>query len=241
MKTEDIDYRDGETSLSGFLAYDESFEGKRPGIVVVHEAWGLGDHVIERAKMLAGLGYVAFAADMFGDRRQVADLPAAMALIGDLRSSPDKLRNRIGAALEVLRSLRPVDATRVAGIGFCFGGTTVLELARSGADISGVVSFHGGLETNAPADAGGITAKVLVCTGADDPMIPPAQVTAFEDEMRKAAADWQVISYGGAVHGFTNPDAGKTVSLPGLAYDERTDRRSWSAMLAFFNEIFAPA
>jgi dienelactone hydrolase len=239
MKTEDIDYRDGDTSLSGVLAYDEGVEGKRPGILVVHEAWGLGGHVIERAKMLAKLGYVAFAVDMYGDRRQVADLPAAMELIGGLRSSPEKFRGRIGAALEVLRGLPTVDASRIAGIGFCFGGTTVLELARGGADVSGVVSFHGGLQTTSPAEPGTITAKVLVCTGADDPMIPPQQVVEFEEEMRQSAADWQVISYGGTVHSFTNPDAGKAVSLPGVAYNEQTDKRSWAAMRAFFDEIFA--
>ncbi len=239
MKTEDIDYRDGETSLNGFLAYDESVEGKRPGILVVHEAWGLGDHVIERAKMLARLGYVAFAVDMYGDRRQVGDLPAAMELIGDLRSSPAKFRGRIGAALDVLRSRPNVDASKIAAIGFCFGGTTVLELARGGADVAGVVSFHGGLQTTSPAEPGTIKASVLVCTGADDPMIPPQQVVEFEDEMRKSGADWQVISYGDTVHSFTNPDAGKAVSLPGVAYNELTDKRSWAAMRAFFDEIFA--
>jgi dienelactone hydrolase len=240
MKTEDIDYRDGDVTLSGFLAYEE-FEGKRPGILVVHEAWGLGDHVIERAKMLAALGYVAFAVDMYGDRRQAADLPSAMVLIGDLRSSPAKLRGRIGAALDTLLAMPNVDASRIAAIGFCFGGTTVLELARGGADVRGVVSFHGGLETGAPAEAGAVKAKVLVCTGADDPMIPPSQVVAFEEEMRNADADWQVISYGGTVHSFTNPEAGKAVSLPGVAYNEKTDRRSWAAMRAFFDEIFTVA
>jgi dienelactone hydrolase len=239
MKTEDIDYRDGDTALSGVVAYDEAATGKRPGILVVHEAWGLGNHVIERAKMLAELGYVGLAVDMYGGRRQATDLPSAMALIGDLRSDPAKLRARIGAALDVLRGMPNVDPSRIAAIGFCFGGTTVLELARGGADVKGVVCFHGGLETTAPADSGAVRAKVLVCTGADDPMIPPAQVVAFEEEMRKAAADWQVIAYGDTVHGFTNPEAGKVVALPGLAYNEQTDRRSWAAMRAFFDEIFA--
>ncbi len=238
MRTEDIEYRDGALNLRGVLAYDDAAPGKRPGIVVVHEAWGLGDHAIERAKMLARLGYVALAADMYGDRRQATDLPAAMELIGDLRTDPAKLRARAGAAVAALKAQPYVDSSRLAAIGFCFGGTTVLELARGGADLKGVVSFHGGLQTAAPAQRGAVKPKVLVCTGADDPMIPPAQVVEFEDEMRKAAADWQVISYGGTVHSFTNPDAGKVVALDGVAYNKQTDQRSWAAMRAFFDEIF---
>lgn len=241
MKTEDIDYRDGALNLRGFLAYDPDAPGKRPGIVVVHEAWGLGAHAMERAKMLANLGYVALAADMYGDRRQATDLPAAMELIGDLRTDPQKLRARAGAAVATLKAQPNVDSSKMAAIGFCFGGTTVLELARSGADLKGVVSFHGGLQTGAPAAVGAVKPKVLVCTGADDPMIPPAQVIDFEEEMRRAAADWQVIAYGGTVHSFTNPDAGKTVILEGIAYNAQTDRRSWAAMRSFFDEIFEAA
>jgi dienelactone hydrolase len=238
MKTEDLVYSDGDLTLRGVLAFDESARGKRPGILVVHEAWGLGDHAIERTKMLAHIGYVALAADMYGDRRQATDMQTAMELIGDLRSNPAKLRQRAATAVAALRGLPNVDPTRIAAIGFCFGGTTVLELARGGADLKGVVSFHGGLETAAPAEAGAVKAKVLVCTGADDPMIPPAQVVAFQEEMRQAGADWQVIHYGGTVHSFTNPHAGKVVALPGLAYNKQTDQRSWTAMRAFFDEIF---
>jgi len=241
LKTEDIEYTDGALKLCGFLAYDPDAAGKRPGIVVFHEAWGLGAHAMERAKMLAKLGYVALAADMYGDRRQATDLPAAMELIGDLRTDPQKLRARAGAAVAALRARPEVDAGKMAAIGFCFGGTTALEIARGGADLEGVVSFHGGLQTGAPAAAGAVKPKVLVCTGADDPMIPPEQVVEFEAEMRKAGADWQVISYGGTVHSFTNPDAGKTVKLDGIAYNEQTDRRSWAAMRAFFDEIFEAA
>ena len=169
MKTEDIHYRDGETSLNGFLAYDETVEGKRPGILVVHEAWGLGDHVIERAKMLARLGYVAFAVDMYGDRRQVGDLPAAMELIGDLRGSPAKFRGRIGAALDVLRGQPNVDVSKIAGIGFCFGGTTVLELARGGGGCRRRRQFP----WRAPDDLAGRTRKRsrLACWSAPGPTI----------------------------------------------------------------------
>lgn len=239
MNTEDVVYQDGDLTLRGVLAADHpAMPGKRPGVLVVHEAWGLGDHAIERAKMLAHIGYVALAADMYGDRRQATDLETAMELIGDLRSNPLKLRQRAWAGVETLRKHPLVDPARIAAIGFCFGGTTVLELARGGFDLRGVVSFHGGLETAAPAEPGAVKAKVLVCTGADDPMIPPPQVVAFEEEMRQAGADWQVISYGGTVHSFTNPHAGKVVALPGLGYSKQADQRSWVAMRAFFDEIF---
>ena len=239
MQTKDIEYQDGAVTMRGLLAFDEANAGKRPGILVVHEAWGLGEHAMERAKMLAREGYVALAADMYGDRRLATDLPQAMELIGELRTDPAKLRQRALSALAALKAQPNVDGTKLAAIGFCFGGTTVLELARGGAEVKGVVSFHGGLQTAAPAEPGAVTPKVLVCTGADDPMIPPAQVTDFEEEMRRAGADWQVISYGGTVHSFTNPDAGKTVKLDGVAYNAQTDKRSWAAMRAFFAEIFA--
>jgi dienelactone hydrolase len=238
LQTKDIEYQDGAVKMRGLLAYD-AHKGKRPGILVVHEAWGLGEHAIERAKMLAKEGYIALAADMYGGRRLASDLPQAMELIGELRTDPGKLRQRANAALAALKAQPDVDVARLAAIGFCFGGTTVLELARCGADLKGVVSFHGGLQTAAPAQPGSVTAKVLVCTGADDPMIPPAQVAEFEDEMRKAGADWQVIAYGNTVHSFTNPDAGKTVKLDGVAYNAQTDKRSWAAMRSFFDEIFA--
>ena len=237
MKTEDINYRDGALNMSGYAAYDDTKPGKRPGVLVVHEAWGLGEHVMERAKMLAKMGYVALAADMYGDRKQVSTMEEVMTLVGDLRANPQKLRSRARAALTALAALPQTDASRLGGIGFCFGGTTVLELARDGADLAGVVSFHGGLETQAPAEVGKVKSSVLVCTGADDPMIPPAQVNAFEDEMRKAGADWQVISYGGTVHSFTNPKADGSIA-PGILYNKSADQRSWAAMTAFFSEVF---
>ena len=237
MKTEDITYRDGALTMSGYAAYDDTKSGKRPGVLVVHEAWGLGEHVMERAKMLAKMGYVALAADLYGDRKQVTTMEEVMALVGDLRANPQKLRSRARAAVAALAALPEVDATRLGGIGFCFGGTTVLELARDGAGLAGVVSFHGGLETQAPAEAGKVKTSVLVCTGADDPMIPPTQVNAFEDEMRKAGADWQVISYGGTVHSFTNPKADGSIA-PGILYNEVADKRSWASMTAFFAEVF---
>ncbi len=237
MKTADIDYRDGAMTCRGFLAYDETKEGRRPGVLVVHEAFGLGEHAKERAKMLAGLGYVAFAADMFGDRMQVNELPKAIEIISDLLGNPPKLLARAGAALDALRKQPQVDASRLGAIGFCFGGSTALQLARSGADLKGVVSFHGALGTKAPAASGAVKASVLVCTGADDPMIPPDQVNAFENEMRTAKADWQVISYGNTMHSFTNPEANGSLN-PAIVYNEKTDKRSWAAMRNFFAEKF---
>ncbi len=237
MKTEDIDYKDGALTMCGYAAYDDSKPGKRPGVLVVHEAWGLGEHVMERAEMLANMGYVALCADIYGDRKQISTMEEVMAVAGDLRANPQKLRSRARAAVAALAAHPMVDAHRLGGIGFCFGGTTVLELARDGVELKGVVAFHGGLETQAPAQTGAVKASVLVCTGADDPMIPPAQVNAFEDEMRKSGADWQVISYGGTVHSFTNPKADGSVA-PGILYNASADKRSWAAMTNFFKEVF---
>ncbi|MBY0510711.1 MAG: dienelactone hydrolase family protein [Rhodospirillaceae bacterium] len=238
MRTEDIDYQDGNLNMRGYAAYDDGKSGRRPGVLVVHEAWGLGEHVMERAKMLADMGYVAFCADIYGDRKQISTMEEVMKVAGDLRANPQKLRSRARAAVAALAAHPQVDGSRLGGIGFCFGGTTVLELARDGVGLKGVVAFHGGLETQAPAQTGAVKASVLVCTGADDPMIPPAQVNAFEDEMRKAKADWQVISYGGTVHSFTNPKADGSIA-PGILYNESADKRSWAAMTAFFKEVFA--
>ena len=241
MITQDIDYHDDQTSLRGFLAYDETSRQKRPGVLVVHEGLGLNEHAMERARRVAALGYVALAADMFGERRQARNLQEAGALIGELRNEPPKLRVRAGAALATLAALPQVDAGRLGAIGFCFGGSAVLELARDGADLKAVVSFHGVLTTKAPAEAGKVKARVLVCTGADDPLVPAEQVIAFEEEMRAAGvADWQVISYGNTLHGFANPAADGSI-LPSALYNERSDRRSWLAMRSLFEEAFGPA
>lgn len=238
MKTEDIIYRDGALEMSGFIAYDETQVCQRPGVLVVHEGWGLGEHVMNRAKMLAELGYVAFAADMYGNRHQMSKADDAMAAIAELRANPQKLRTRARAALAALGAHAQVDKTKLAGIGFSFGGTTVLELARDGSDLAGVVCFHGSLDTTAPAAPGGVKARILVCTGADDPMIPLAQVEAFKEEMGKAGAALRIISYPGAVHNFTNPQADGSIA-PGLLYNAEADQKSWAAMRAFLAEIFA--
>lgn len=238
MKAESIEYKDGDVTLRGFLAFDEQTAHKRPGILVMPEAFGLGVHAKERARRLAALGYIALAGDPYGNGIETTNLQDAIKLATDLRTDPAKFRQRARVALDTLASLPQVDSSRLAAIGFCMGGTFSLELARSGAPLCGVVSFHGGLETQRPAEAGQVKAKILVCHGADDPFVPPAQVNAFAEEMTKAGANWQVISYGGTVHSFTNP-AADSVGTPGLAYNKQTDERSWKAMRAFFDEIFA--
>jgi dienelactone hydrolase len=238
MKAESIEYRDGDVTLKGFVAYDDQSSHKRPGILVMPEAFGLGAHAKERAKRLAALGYIALAGDPFGNGFEPKDLQEAMQYALPLRDDTAKFRQRARVALEKLASLPVVDSNRLAMIGYCMGGTFSLEMARDGAALRGVVSFHGGLETKRPAEKGQIKAKVLVCHGADDPFVPPAQVSAFAEEMTKAGADWQLISYGGTVHSFTNPEAGK-LGNPGLAYNKLTDERSWKAMRTFFDEIFA--
>jgi dienelactone hydrolase len=238
MKSESIEYRDGDVTLRGFLAYDEQTAHKRPGILVMPEAFGLGTHAKHRAERLAALGYIALAGDPYGNGFEPKDLPEAMQYAMPLRDDPVKFRQRARVALDKLASLPQVDASKLAMIGYCMGGTFSLEMARDGAALRGIVSFHGGLETKKPAEPGQIKAKILVCHGADDPFVPPTQVNAFAEEMTKSAADWQLISYGNTVHSFTNPDAA-LLGNPGLAYNKLTDERSWKAMLTFFNEIFA--
>ena len=237
MQVRDVDYRCGETSLRGYLALDENAAGPRPGVAVFHEGLGLGEFAMERARRLAGLGYVAFAADMFGDRRQATNLQEVATLVGGLRAEPEKLRARGHAALETLAALPQVDAGRLAAIGFCFGGSVVLELAREGAELKAVVSFHGVLATKLPAQAGRVKASVLVCTGVDDPLAPPDQVADFENEMRTGGVkDWQVIAYGNTLHGFTNPAADGSMMRTAM-YNEQADRRSWASMKSLFDEV----
>ncbi|MEH2560537.1 dienelactone hydrolase family protein [Bradyrhizobium sp. AZCC 2289] len=236
MQTRDVDYRCEQANLRGYLAWNDSAE-PQPGILVFHEGLGLGDFAMERARRLAGLGYVALAADMFGERRQARNLQEVTTLVGGLRAEPEKLRARGRAALETLAALPQVDARRLGAIGFCFGGSVVLELARAGADLRAVVSFHGVLATKMPAVSGKVRASVLVLTGADDPLAPPDQVADFENEMRAAAVrDWQVISYGNTLHGFTNPASDGSM-LRSALYNAQADRRSWASMQSLFDEV----
>src|ERR1700689_2122100 len=238
MKTETIEYKDGDVNLRGYLAFDEKKTGKRPGVLVMPEAFGLGEHAKKRAERLAELGYVAFAGDPYGNGVEVGSLPEAMKLATPLFTDPSKLRKRAPASLRWRPSAVNTDASRLASIGFCMGGTFSLELARDSAPLKGIVSFHGGLQTQRPAEAGKVKAKILVCTGADDTLIPVEQVNAFEAEMKTAGADWQVITYGGAKHSFTNPIS-DSIGMPGIGYNKLVDARSWKAMADFFEEIFA--
>ena len=238
MITKAVQYKQDDTVLEGYLAYDDAVKGKRPGVLVVHEFWGLNDFAKKTAQELAKLGYVAFAVDMYGKGKVTGNPEEARALASHVRSTP-LMRERAKAGLEVLAKNELVDPRRLAAIGFCFGGTTVLELAYSGADVRGVVSFHGGLTAPKPEDLKNIKASILVLHGADDPHVKPEGIAAFEEGMRQAKADWQMILFGGAVHGFTNPEATGN-NLPGVAYDARAATRSFQYMELFLKEIFAP-
>lgn len=236
IQTVTIEYKQGDTPLEGFLAYDNTIKGPRPGVLVVHQWMGLTDYEKKRCTMLARLGYVAFACDVYGKGVRPKDYAEAGAQAGKYKNDRALLRARVNVGLEELRKQPNVDPKRIAAIGYCFGGTAVIELARSGADIAGVVSFHGGLDSPTPADGKNIKCKILACQGADDPFESAKDLAAFEQEMRDAHVDWQLIQYGGAVHAFTDWNADG--SHKGAKYNERADKRSWEAMQQFFNEIF---
>ncbi len=237
LHKEIMEYKDGDAVLEGYLAYDDASNEKKPGVLVVHEWKGLGDYAKRRADQLADMGYIAFAVDMYGKGVRAETHEEAGKLAGIYKSDRNLMRKRVLAGLDVLKGHALTDTTRIVAIGYCFGGTTVLELARSGADIAGVVSFHGALDTPNLDDAKNIKCKVLVLHGANDGFIKPEQIAAFQDEMRNADVDWQMIYYGGAVHSFTVVEAGNDPSQ-GMAYNEKADQRSWQTMKDFFAEIF---
>jgi dienelactone hydrolase len=233
-----IEYKEGNTTLEGYLVYDYTKSGKMPGVIVVHAWMGLNDYAKSRAKQLAEMGYVAFAADIYGKGVFPKDTKEASDLSSKYKSDVALLRKRVQAALKTLKAQKNVDSSNTAAIGYCFGGTTVLELARSGADVKGVVSFHGGLSTPNSKDAKKIKSKVLVLHGAIDPYVKPEEVASFQQEMNDASVDYQFVAYSGAVHSFTEPAAGKNVKS-GAAYNEKADKRSFEAMKSFFAEIFS--
>jgi dienelactone hydrolase len=237
IHTETIEYKQGDAVLEGYLAYDASLKGPRPGVLIVHQWKGLTDYEKKRAEMLAKLGYNVFALDIYGKGIRPQSSQEAGAQAGKYKSNRDLLRARAQAGLAVLQKHELTDPKQVAAIGYCFGGTTVIELARSGAGIAGVVIFHGGLDSPHPQDGRNIKCKVLALQGADDPFVPAKDLAAFEDEMRQAKVDWELVKYGGAVHSFTEREAGNDPSK-GAAYNEKADRRSWEAMQQFFAEIF---
>ncbi|HEY4417323.1 MAG TPA: dienelactone hydrolase family protein [Verrucomicrobiae bacterium] len=232
--TKTVDYKQGDTTLEGYVAYDDALSGTRPGVLIVHQWLGLTNYEKHRAEMLAQLGYVAFCADIYGKDNRPNGVKEAGPLSSKFKADRTLLRARANAGLDELRKQPLVDQNNIAAIGYCFGGTTVIELARSGATLNGVVSFHGGLDSPTPADGKNIKGKVLALAGADDPFQKPEDLTAFENEMRDNKVDWQIAFYGGAVHSFTQPDPG--FSNPGAKYNEKADKRSWQAMKDFFAE-----
>jgi dienelactone hydrolase len=237
VHTETVVYKHGETNLEGLLVYPEDSSRLLPGVLVVHDWGGPGPYAHRRAEQLAEAGYVAFAIDMYGQGVRPTTTEEKARQAGIYRSDRALMRARARAGLDLLLASPRVDSKRVAAIGYCFGGGTALELARSGAPLAGVVSFHGNLDTPDPADAKAIKAKILICHGADDPYVPAEQVSAFQKEMKDAGVDYQFIAYSGAVHAFTQKEAGNDNSK-GAAYNEAADRRSWQAMRDFFAEIF---
>lgn len=238
VQTETVSYRHGDTTLSGYLVWDDRYAGKRPGILVVHEWWGLNDYIKRRARMLAELGYVAFAADMYGEGKVTRHGDKASEWLQQITANVQRWRERAAVGLEQLRRNDRVDPQRVAAVGYCFGGATVMQLAYAGADLAGVVSFHGSLPV--PDNPGQVTMKprVLAAHGNADAFVPPERVQQFKDALDQAGADWHLVTYGGARHAFTNPDAGQ-FGIENLQYNADADRRSWAHMKLFFDEIFS--
>lgn len=240
VKGENVQYRAGDTTLKGYLVYDDAVRGKRPGVLVVHEWWGLDDYARKRARMLAELGYTALAADMYGGGKMVSHPDEAGKFASAVTKNLPLARERFLAAMDLLKNHPTVDSEKIAAVGYCFGGGLVLAMGRSGVDLDGVVSLHGTPATDTPAKRGAVKAKILVLNGAADPLVPPDQVEAFKKEMDAAGADYRIINYPGAKHSFTNPQAdalGKKFGLP-LAYSPGADKGSWQAMRDFLERIF---
>jgi dienelactone hydrolase len=229
-----LPYRDGATQLLGWLASPRGSKEPRPGVLVVPEWWGLNEYAKCRARQLAREGYVALGVDMYGGGAVTSDQSVAATFARDLRTG-DVARRRITCALDALRSRPEVDSNRIAVVGFCFGGSVAMELARSGADIRSATCFHGSLATPLPARLETLRASVLVLNGADDAFVSQNEVQAFEAEMRAAGADWQVLSLGGAVHSFSNPDA-DAANIPGVSFHSRSERRAWRLFKLFLRE-----
>ena len=232
-----VEYKSGQAVLEGYTSQDTGVSGKRPAVLVVPDWMGVSQSYKDIADKLASMGYVAFVADIYGKGVRPSNREEASKEAGKYKADRKLMRERVTAALDELRKNPNVDPERIAAIGYCFGGTTVLELGRSGADIAGIVSFHGGLDSPTPADGKNIKGKVLVLHGADDPLVPLKDILAFKDELRNAGVDWQMVYYGDAVHSFTQQRAGSDKSK-GNAYHEKADKRSWEAMKQFFTEIF---
>lgn len=237
VRTREVEYKQGDTVLRGLMAWDDAVKDRRPGVLVVHEWWGHNEHARAQAKRLAASGYVGFALDLFGKGKVTTHPKEAQAFMSEAQKDPAVMTARFRAALEQLQQDPHVDREQIAAIGYCFGGSVVLDQARAGADLDGVVSFHGMLGTKTPAERGKVKAKVLVLTGSIDPFVPAEQVEAFTQELKAADAKFQVVTFLNAKHGFTNPNAGKA-GLDALEYNAEADHKSWVAMLGFFKEVF---
>lgn len=238
---EEPKYEVGGKTFQGYLVYDDAAAEKRPGVIVVHEWWGHNDYARKRARMLAELGYTALAVDMYGDGKVAEHPDDAAKFASEVRENAAAAKERFIAGMNLLKAHKSVDPEKIAAIGYCFGGATVLNMARQGVDLKGVVSFHGSLATDTPAQSGNVKAKVLACHGADDGFIPQEDIDAFIKEMTDASADFQFKSYKGAKHSFTNPDADAFAKKFGMdiAYNAAADQDSWSDMKDFLRAIFA--
>ncbi len=238
IATKTVEYKQADAVLEGYLAVPKDVNGKAPAILIIHDWMGVGAYAKERADQLAKLGYVAMVADIYGKDVHPADPKEASKQAGVYKGDRALYRQRLLAGLEQLKQHPNVDGSRVVAIGYCFGGTGVLELARAGADVKGVVSFHGGLDSPTPADGKNIKARVLVLHGAADKFVPAEGIAAMTKEFTDAGVDWQMVSYGGAVHSFSNPHAGNDAAS-GNAYDPKADKRSWEHLMVFLQEVFA--
>lgn len=237
VKTESVTYKHGDKTFHGYFAWDDASKEKRPGVLVVHEWWGLNDYARKRAEQLAGLGYVGFACDMYGEGKTTEHPKEAGAMAMEVRKNQKEWRERGLAALNQLRKHPLVDDTKLAAIGYCFGGSTVLQLAYSGADLDAVASFHGALSVPTEAEAKQTKAKILICHGAEDTFIPEKTIQDFKAALDTAKADYKFISYPNAKHSFTVPEAGKA-GVAGLAYNEAADKQSWQDMKEFLARAF---
>jgi dienelactone hydrolase len=238
----EVDYKAAGQTMKGYLVYDDSIEGKRPGILVVHEWWGLNDYARRRADMLAGLGYLAMAVDMYGDGRQADHPEEASKFSAEVNSRMGQARQRFQAGMDQLRQHPLLDEKNIGAIGYCFGGGIVLQMARDGLDLKGVVSFHGELKTSEPTEKGRVKGAILVCSGGSDKFVPQEDVIAFIKEMSDAEVTFQFHSFPGALHSFTNPGAdllAEKFKIP-IGYQKKADLESWRDMRNFFNGVFAP-
>jgi dienelactone hydrolase len=240
VQGKEVSYHADGTTLKGYVAYDDAVKGKRPGVLVIHEWWGLNDYVRQRARMLAKQGYTALAVDMYGNGKQAHHPDDASKFSSEVSKNAKLAKARFDAALKLIKKEKTVDADSIAAIGYCFGGSVALNMARMGEPLKAVLSFHGGLATEHPAEPGKVKARIASFTGEADPFIPAAQVAAFRAEMDKAGVTYKVVTYPGAKHAFTNPDAdkyGQEFKLP-MAYDAAADKASWEEGMAFLADAF---